>query len=68
LVEVAIVFVPFPTATHRLPFHATSLPALVNILLREFATPVQVVPSVEVAIVFVPDPTATHKLPFHATP
>ena len=63
--EVAIVFTePIPTATHKLPFHATPRPELLNIVVPR---PVHVIPSGEVAIVFVPVPTATHKLPFHAT-
>jgi hypothetical protein len=61
--EVAIVFVPEPVATQRLPFHATPSPLVVKGEVRA----VQVIPSVEVAIVFVPLPVATQRLPFHAT-
>ena len=57
-------FVPEPTATHILPFHAIPNPSPPNI---SVPSPVQVTPSSDHAIVFVPFPTATHILPFHAT-
>ena len=60
-----MVFVPEPTATHRVPFQATPLPAVEKILLPN---PVHVIPSDEYAMVFVLSPTATHRVPFQATP
>ena len=52
---------PTPPATHRVPFQATSYPAVENI---EVPKPVQLIPSTECAIVLVPLPTATHLIPF----
>ena len=50
-------FVPEPPAIKRVPFHATPLPCVVNIVAPK---PVNVKPlSSEYAIVFVPDPTVT---------
>ena len=65
--EYAIVlFVPEPTATHSVPFHAILLPEIEK---TELVTELQVIPSYEYAIFFVPVslPTATHRVPFHAT-
>ena len=66
-VDVAIVLVPDPTATHNDPFHATPKP----ISNRVVALTVQLVPFVELKIeAAVPPtvlPTATHNDPFHAT-
>ena len=59
-------FVPSPTATHRVPFQATPLPAVKMLVLP--VTGVHVIPSDEYAMVFVPEPTATHRVPFQATP
>ena len=64
--DVAMVFVPYPTATHIEPFHAIPFPNPVKIVLPLL---VQKTPSGEVAIevlVLTPCPTATHNLPFHA--
>ena len=58
-------FVPPPTATNIVPFHATPRPAVKIV----FPNPVHLIPSKECAIVFAdPSPTATHIVPFHATP
>ena len=46
-------FVPEPTATHLVPFHATPAPAVVNILFP-FAELVHVIPSAEYATVLFP--------------
>ena len=64
LLEYAIVFVPKPTATHSVPFHATPRPTLEKMVVP---SPVQFMPLLEYAIEFVPKPTATHNEPFHAT-
>jgi hypothetical protein len=63
--EYAIEFVPEPTATHRVPYHATPFPFVEKIVTP---LPVQENPSFEYAIEFVPEPTATHRVPDHATP
>ena len=68
-----MVFVPSPTATNIVPFHATPRPAFVKIVDFEVSfpvtTPVHVLPSVECAIVCsIPSPTATQIDPFHAAP
>ena len=55
----AIELVPFPTATHRVPFQATPSPELEKILVPN---PTQLIPSELYAMVLVPCPTATHFL------
>ena len=65
--EYAIVFVPEPTATHRVPFHATPFPAVLKIF-EEFTTFIHVIPSLEYIIGLlnvVAPPTTTHRVPFH---
>jgi hypothetical protein len=62
-VDVAIVLVPDPTATQRLPFQAEKFADVVNTLVPPG---LQLVPSVELAIEFVPLPVATHIDPFQA--
>ena len=57
-------FVPLPTATNNVPFHAMPLPYVEK---TDVPNPVHVMPSEECAMVFVPLPTATHRIPFHAT-
>lgn len=63
--EYAILFVPKPTATNRMPFQAAPYAAFEKI---DVPSPVHVMPSEEYAMVFVPVPNATHRVPFHATP
>ena len=50
--EYAIEFVPRPTATHLVPFHATSSPLFKKIVFK--VTPVQMSPSLEYVIEFGP--------------
>ena len=61
MVDVAIVFPPSPTATHKLLAYAILRPELGEPLKTVAPRPVQLIPSVEVAMVFPPEPTATHK-------
>jgi hypothetical protein len=61
LVEVIILTLglfelPFPTATHKVPFHATPFP-LENIEVL-FVIPVQIIPLDEYAMLLFPEPTA----------
>jgi hypothetical protein len=64
--DVAIEFVPEPTATHKDNDELHVIPrAIVENI--DVPLPVQLIPSTDVAIEFVPEPTATHKEPFHAT-
>jgi hypothetical protein len=55
-VEVIMVFVVLPTATHKDPLYATPNPPVENTAPRE----TQLIPSKEVATELVPAPTATH--------
>ena len=62
-------FVPVPTATHNVPFHAIPFPVPEDPNKESSdLIPSQSIPFDEYAIVFVPSPTATHNVPFHATP
>ena len=56
LLEVIMVFVVSPTATHSDPLYATPFPPVENTAPRE----IQLIPSKEVASELVPVPTATH--------
>jgi hypothetical protein len=69
-VDVAIEFVPPPTATHIEPFHATPYPALENDGYVVGARFTHEIPSVDVDIVFVPEPPATNRdnCGLHAAP
>ena len=60
VVDVAIAFVPYPTATNCEPFQVIPCPEVDNIPLP---SPVHILPSLDHAIVFtvlVPPPVATH--------
>jgi hypothetical protein len=54
----AMVFVPSPTAIHKLFSQMIPFPRTENKLVPK---PVQFIPSGDVAIVLVPSPTAAHK-------
>ena len=64
-IDVTIVFVPVPTATHNPDCESHVIPRpVVNVVVLS----VHVIPSTDVAIALVPEPTATHRAPLNATP